>query len=109
MTKNQSITGKETKWRLPPNSTLPIEIAGNTFSSGLRENHEHFLNKSDNCKAQNPENLVQVSALWLASHRDECAGALIPFVRERFPLTAMQAIEAVKLAGLLARDERRNG
>lgn len=76
------------------------------FSSEVQENHEHCRNKPGNCKAQNSPDIVQVSALWLASHRNECDGALIPFVRERFPLTALQAIEAVKLAGSLARGDR---
>ncbi|MBO1038197.1 hypothetical protein IPV26_00800 [Brucella pituitosa] len=51
-------------------------------------------------------NPVSVAALWLASHRNECDGALIPFIRERFPLTALQAIEAVKLGNALSRGDR---
>lgn len=72
----------------------------------MQENHEHCRNKTDDCKAHNSANLVQVSAHWLSSHRHECTGALIPFVRERFPLTLLEAIEAVKLGNALARGDR---
>ncbi|QGA56254.1 hypothetical protein [Brucella sp. 2280] len=94
------------KWRLPRKPTLPIEIKEKTFSSETQENHEQFRNKPDNCKALASPNLVQVSALWLATHRHECDGALIPFIRERFPLTALEAIEAVKLGKALVRGDR---
>jgi hypothetical protein len=39
---------------------------------------------------------VEIAARWLAEHRDELPDAAIPFVRERFGLTALEAIEALK-------------
>ncbi len=44
---------------------------------------------------------VEVAASWLSQHRNECTGALIPIVRERFNLTSLQAIEALKQAHAL--------
>ena len=40
---------------------------------------------------------VKTAALWLAVHREECKTAIIPFVRKRFSLTILEAIEALKI------------
>lgn len=45
--------------------------------------------------ASNP---LSVAALWLSVHRSECPEPIIPFVQERFSLTPLQAIEALKTA-----------
>ena len=71
------------------NSSVKLEIENQALSNDL----------------SNSNDVVKLAALWLKTHRNECDGALIPFIRERFPLTAMEAIEAVKLASSLARGE----
>ena len=39
---------------------------------------------------------VDIAAQWLSKHRDDIPGFAIPFVRERFGLTSLEAIEALK-------------
>lgn len=39
---------------------------------------------------------VEIAAQWLSKHRDDIPGFAIPFVRERFGLTVLEAIEALK-------------
>ena len=39
---------------------------------------------------------VEIAAQWISRHRDEIPGFAIPFVRERFGLTSLEAIEALK-------------
>lgn len=46
---------------------------------------------------------VLTAALWLSLHRDECPNPIIPFVRKRFSLTALEAITALKQGRMLAR------
>ncbi|WP_197489678.1 hypothetical protein [Martelella sp. AD-3] len=38
------------------------------------------------------------AAQWLHEHRSEVGSAIIPTLRERFHLSALEAIEAAKLA-----------
>lgn len=44
------------------------------------------------------DDAINSAALWLSLHRSECPDPIIPFVRERFSLTILQAIDALKLA-----------
>ena len=46
---------------------------------------------------QNDE-AVKHAALWLASERDHTGRAVIPELKTRFGITAMQAIEAIRFA-----------
>lgn len=39
---------------------------------------------------------TNVAAEWLSLHRDEIPGAPVPYVRETFSLSALEAIEALK-------------
>jgi hypothetical protein len=41
---------------------------------------------------------IQCAAMWLSHHRTDVVGAVIPFIRQRFGLTVLDAIEAAKLA-----------
>ncbi len=41
---------------------------------------------------------IFVAAEWLKSHRAEASGAVIPFLKAKFGLTTLDAIEAAKLA-----------
>jgi hypothetical protein len=45
---------------------------------------------------------VKTAALWLSVHREECKTAIIPFVRKRFSLTILEAIEALKIGHRLS-------
>lgn len=49
----------------------------------------------------NERKQIDVAAEWLAAHRGECTGALIPQVRVRFSLTNLEAIEALKRSHVL--------
>jgi len=49
---------------------------------------------------------VQAAAQWLANHRDAVRGAIIPYLRRQFDLTALEAIEAAKIAHRLEHDQR---
>lgn len=45
---------------------------------------------------------VEEAARWLSRHRQECPKNIIPFVRERFGLSNLEAIEALKSGHALA-------
>jgi len=44
---------------------------------------------------------ITKAALWLSVHRDAYTGALIPVLRARFSLSALEAIEALKQGNAL--------
>jgi hypothetical protein len=50
---------------------------------------------------------VEVAGIWLAAHRQEVVEPILPFIRRKFELTNLQAIEACKLAHRLAHDGRK--
>lgn len=53
---------------------------------------------SEESSYQTPaDDAIKTAALWLAAHREECKTAIIPFVRKRFSLTILEAIEALQL------------
>lgn len=86
--------------------TLPIDNKGKVFSSEMHGNHEQCRNKSDICKTLCEADRFEIAAVWLSKHRDECSNPIIPFVQERFFLTPLQAIEALKRGRALARGDR---
>ena len=49
---------------------------------------------------------VSLAAGWLSRNRDAVSGPLLPFLRRKFDLTTLEAIEASKLAHRLEFDER---
>ena len=49
---------------------------------------------------------IQIAGSWLARNRDAVSGPLLPFLRRKFELTNLEAIEASKLAHRLEYDER---
>lgn len=49
---------------------------------------------------------IEIAAGWLSRNRDAVTGPLLPFLRRRFSLTSLEAIEACKLAHRLEHDER---
>jgi hypothetical protein len=94
---------EERKWRLVVEPTLPVDNKEQVVSSKMRRNHEHYRNKAEPCKTPcDVETKIQTAALWLAVHRDECKTAIIPFVRKRFSLTILEAIEALKIGHKLS-------
>jgi hypothetical protein len=44
---------------------------------------------------------VQEAAIWYAAHRDECPRPIIPTMREKFGLSAKQAVDALTQANRL--------
>ena len=62
----------------------------------------HVDNKGLFCELSNrdlnPEQLVVEAAHWYAANREYHAGAFVPVLRNRFGLTALQAIQAAQLA-----------
>lgn len=53
------------------------------------------------CSVSEGVSAVTAAAMWLAEHRDEVEGPIIPFVRERFKLSPVEAIAACKTAHAL--------
>ncbi|PWE57906.1 hypothetical protein DEM27_01555 [Metarhizobium album] len=49
---------------------------------------------------------IQIAGGWLARNRDAVSGPLLPFLRRKFDLNILEAIEACKLAHRLEYDER---
>ena len=41
---------------------------------------------------------VEIAGTWLTRNRDAVTGPLLPFLRRKFDLTTLEAIEASKLA-----------
>lgn len=44
---------------------------------------------------------VKEAALWLATREPRLAGAIVPVLKKRFSLTALEAVLAIKEAGLI--------
>lgn len=70
----------------------------------MRGNHEHCRNKPEPCKTLCDADPIKIAAVWLSTNRDECKTAIIPFVRKRFSLTILEAIEALKLGRKLQQE-----
>ncbi|TBZ75878.1 hypothetical protein [Rhizobium leguminosarum] len=49
---------------------------------------------------------IHTAAVWYCQHRKELSGPIIPALKERFGLHALEAIAAVKQAQELARGDR---
>ena len=49
---------------------------------------------------------IENAANWFAANRENRTRAFIPLLRERFDLTALEAIEAAKLAGITMGSDR---
>jgi hypothetical protein len=49
---------------------------------------------------------VTIAAAWYAAHRHELTSGIIPGLRERFGLTPIEAIEALRLAKFGGADAR---
>lgn len=62
---------------------------------------ERQQNEAVDCKTLSQ---VTEAAIWLAANRDHVVGAIIPFMRSRFNLTAAEAIAACKTAHALRYD-----
>lgn len=48
-----------------------------------------------------PDFAVQAAAEWLANGRDQTGRAIVPEMKIRFGITALQACEAIRLANAL--------
>lgn len=59
---------------------------------------EHQQNEADVCKTSQT---VSEAALWLAANPDQVQGPIIPFMRSRFSLSAIEAIAVCKTAHAL--------
>lgn len=51
-------------------------------------------------------NKIQIAGGWLLLNRDAVSGPLLPFLRRKFDLSFLEAIEASKHAHRLEYDER---
>lgn len=49
---------------------------------------------------------MRTAALWYAANHTKRSGSFIPFIRETFGLTALEAIRAMQLGRKLAREAR---
>ncbi len=49
---------------------------------------------------------IEIAGTWLSRNRGTVVGPLLPFLRRRFDLTTLEAIEASRLAHRLEYDER---
>ena len=52
---------------------------------------------------------VEEAARWYAGNRDACPRPIVPFLRERFGLTAVEACEALRMAQESEREHRHGG
>jgi hypothetical protein len=48
-----------------------------------------------------PDAAVQAAAEWLAAHDDHSGRAIVPETKQRFGITALQVIEAIRLANII--------
>jgi len=60
---------------------------------------ETLRNVVENQRSENPSvSRIEIVAAWLSRNRDAVSGPLLPFLRRRFDLTSLQAIDAAKRA-----------
>ncbi|NKB79117.1 hypothetical protein HED49_10195 [Ochrobactrum daejeonense] len=82
----------------------------NTFSSEDTLNREQDRNKPSYCKTDfdhlGASDAVRTAALWYCQNHHSRAGPFIPFLRETFALTALEAIRAMQLGRKMASEAR---
>ncbi|WP_139317507.1 hypothetical protein [Rhizobium oryziradicis] len=56
------------------------------------------MNATDTGGASGAPTAVQVAAMWISTHEDDIRGPRIPFIRSKFGLNILEAVEASRLA-----------
>lgn len=59
-------------------------------------NHEMKVTDAENASCASTP--VRVAAMWISTHEDDIRGPRIPFIRSKFGLDILEAVEASRLA-----------
>lgn len=59
---------------------------------------EHEITVTDAGSTSSASTAVHVAAMWISTHEDDIRGPRIPFIRSKFGLDILEAVEASRLA-----------